>query len=65
MASSLKLQLERVISVNRLSNALELPLERKLGELDRARGLYIVKQSCWQSCFMTYPLRLPVQGPLR
>ena len=40
MASSLKLQLERVISANRLSNALELPLERKLGELSRHTYVY-------------------------
>lgn len=40
MASSLKLQLERVISANRLSNALELPLERKLGDLLRLKYVY-------------------------
>ena len=40
MASSLQLRLERVISVNRLSNALELPLERKLGDLPRLTYVY-------------------------
>lgn len=40
MASSLKLMLERVISANRLSNALELPLERKLGDLPRLKYVY-------------------------
>lgn len=40
MASSLKLRLERVISANRLSNALELPLERKLGDLPRLKYVY-------------------------
>ncbi|HCH26977.1 MULTISPECIES: hypothetical protein [Psychrobacter] len=40
MASSLKLSLERVISANRLSNALELPLERKLGDLPHLIYVY-------------------------
>ncbi|MGA6102089.1 hypothetical protein ACPESL_07880 [Psychrobacter pocilloporae] len=40
MASSLKLMLERVISASRLSNALELPLERKLGDLPRLKYVY-------------------------
>ncbi|OLF36502.1 hypothetical protein BTW00_05290 [Psychrobacter sp. C 20.9] len=40
MASSLKLQLERVISANRVSSALELPLERKLGDLPRLKYVY-------------------------
>lgn len=40
MASSLKLMLERVISANRLSSALELPLERKLGDLPRLKYVY-------------------------
>ena len=40
MASSLKLQLERVISANRVSSALELPLERKLGDLPRLTYVY-------------------------
>ncbi|MGE6480727.1 hypothetical protein ACQKEI_05110 [Psychrobacter namhaensis] len=40
MASSLKLMLERVINANRLSNALELPLERKLGDLPRLKYVY-------------------------
>lgn len=40
MASSLKLQLERAISANRLSNALELPLERKLGDLPSLKYVY-------------------------
>lgn len=40
MASSLKLLLERVISASRLSNALELPLERKLGDLPRLQYVY-------------------------
>lgn len=40
MASSLKLQFERVISASRLSNALELPLERKLGDLPRLTYVY-------------------------
>ena len=40
MASSLQLRLERVISANRLSNALELPLDRKLGNLPRLKYVY-------------------------
>ena len=40
MASSLKLMLERAISASRLSNALELPLDRKLGELSRLTYVY-------------------------
>lgn len=40
MASSLKLRLERVISASRLSNALELPLDRKLGDLSRYTYVY-------------------------
>ncbi|MGP5518009.1 hypothetical protein ACTXNA_07175 [Psychrobacter celer] len=40
MASSLKLRLERVISASRLSSALELPLERKLGDLPRLKYVY-------------------------
>lgn len=40
MASSLKLRLERVISANRLSSALELPLDRKLGDLSRYTYVY-------------------------
>lgn len=40
MASSLQLRLERVISANRLSNALQLPLERKLGDLPRLKYVY-------------------------
>ncbi|GEM_PF-1967086 len=40
MASSLKLMLARVISANRLSSALELPLERKLGDLPRLKYVY-------------------------
>lgn len=40
MASSLKLMLERVISANRVSSALELPLERKLGDLPRLKYVY-------------------------
>lgn len=40
MASSLHLRLERVISASRLSNALELPLDRKLGELSRYTYVY-------------------------
>ncbi|KAF0569521.1 hypothetical protein FQV37_2546 [Psychrobacter nivimaris] len=40
MASSLQLRLERVISANRLSNALELPLDRKLGDLSRYTYAY-------------------------
>lgn len=40
MASSLKLMLERVISANRLSSALELPLERKLGNLPHLKYVY-------------------------
>ena len=40
MTSSLKLMLERVISASRLSNALELPLERKLGDLPRLTYVY-------------------------
>jgi len=40
MASSLQLQLERVISASRLSNALELPLDRKLGGLPRLKYVY-------------------------
>lgn len=41
MASSLKLRLERVISANRLSSALELPLDRKLGDLSRYTYVYV------------------------
>ena len=40
MASSLQLRLERAISPGRLSNALELPLDRKLGELSRYTYVY-------------------------
>lgn len=40
MASSLKLMLERVISANRLSSALALPLDRKLGDLSRYTYVY-------------------------
>lgn len=40
MASSLKLMLERHISANRVSSALELPLDRKLGELSRLTYVY-------------------------
>lgn len=40
MASSLKLWLERAISASRLSNALELPLDRKLGDLSRHTYVY-------------------------
>ena len=40
MASSLQLRLERAISANRLSSALELPLDRKLGELSRYTYVY-------------------------
>lgn len=40
MANSLKLMLERAISASRLSNALELPLDRKLGELSRHTYVY-------------------------
>ena len=40
MASSLKLWLERAVSVNRLSNALELPLDRKIGDLSRSKYVY-------------------------
>lgn len=40
MASSLQLRLERVISASRLSNALELPLDRKLGDLSRHTYVY-------------------------
>jgi len=40
MASSLQLRLERAISANRLSNALELPLDRKLGDLSRYTYVY-------------------------
>ena len=40
MASSLKLRLERAISANRLSSALELPLDRKLGDLSRYTYVY-------------------------
>lgn len=40
MASSLKLMLEHVISASRLSNALELPLDRKLGDLSRYTYVY-------------------------
>lgn len=40
MASSLQLRLERVISASRLSNALELPLDRKLGDLSRYTYVY-------------------------
>ncbi|MDN3441096.1 hypothetical protein QL898_05585 [Psychrobacter sp. APC 3279] len=40
MASSLQLRLERAISSNRLSSALELPLDRKLGDLSRYKYVY-------------------------
>lgn len=40
MSNQLRLILERVISANRLSNALELPLERKLGDLPRLKYVY-------------------------
>lgn len=40
MASSLQLRLERAIGANRLSSALELPLDRKLGSLDRLTYVY-------------------------
>ncbi len=40
MASSLQLRLERHISANRVSSALELPLDRKLGELSRLSYVY-------------------------
>lgn len=40
MASSLKLWLERAVSVNCLSNALELPLDRKIGDLSRSKYVY-------------------------
>ena len=40
MASSLQLRLERVISAPRLSSALELPLEQKLGDLPRLKYVY-------------------------
>lgn len=40
MASSLQLRLERAISSNRLSSALELPLDRKLGDLSRYTYVY-------------------------
>ncbi len=40
MASSLQLRLERVIGANRLSSALELPLDRKLGDLSRYKYVY-------------------------
>lgn len=40
MASSLQLRLERAISASRLSNALELPLDRKLGDLSRYKYVY-------------------------
>lgn len=40
MASSLKLMLERAISSNRQSSALELPLDRKLGDLSRYTYVY-------------------------
>lgn len=40
MASSLQLRLERVISASRLSSALELPLDRKLGDLSRYTYVY-------------------------
>lgn len=40
MASSLQLRLERAISANRLSSALELPLDRKLGDLSRYIYVY-------------------------
>lgn len=40
MASSLQLRLERVISANHLSSALELPLDRKLGDLSRYTYVY-------------------------
>lgn len=40
MASSLKLMLKRVISTSRLASALELPLDRKLGDLSRYTYVY-------------------------
>lgn len=40
MPNSLPLLLERAISASRLSNALELPLDRKLGELSRYTYVY-------------------------
>lgn len=40
MASSLQLRLERVISASRLSSALALPLDRKLGDLSRYTYVY-------------------------
>lgn len=40
MSNSLPLLLERVIISSRLSNALELPLDRKLGELSRYTYVY-------------------------
>lgn len=40
MASSLQLRLERAISANRVSSALELPLDRKLGDLSRYTYVY-------------------------
>ena len=40
MSNSLPLLLERAISSSRLSNALELPLDRKLGELSRYTYVY-------------------------
>ena len=40
MASSLQLRLERAISASRVSSALELPLDRKLGDLSRYKYVY-------------------------
>lgn len=40
MSNSLPLLLERTISASRLSNGLELPLDRKLGELSRYTYVY-------------------------
>jgi len=40
MSNSLPLLLERAISASRLSNALELPLDRKLGDLSRYTYVY-------------------------
>ena len=41
MASSLHLKLERVISTSRLSSTLELPLDRKIGDLSRYTYVYV------------------------
>lgn len=40
MSNQLRLMLERVISVSRVSSALELPLDRKLGDLSRYKYVY-------------------------